>query len=200
MRQLLTFGVTCVLLLAASNTWAASTSFFEKGLLHPLGAPSHILAVVSLAMLLGQQGWRHIRSAVPVFAISVITALILTRFLTVKIDVELTLLPVAMIIGLLLTLKREWPLVLSLLLAVVIAGIAGYDSKVPFIPGLQVEKIHASLAGSGVSILGLLVIVTTLSWLLRNVLQGIALRVLGAWSATGAALVLTLLLANNNMT
>ena len=66
------------------------------------------------------------------------------------------------------------------------------------IPGLQTRKIYANLAGTGVSVFGILLVVSVIAWSLRKLLQGIVLRVLGAWATAGAILVLALLLAKTS--
>ena len=68
------------------------------------------------------------------------------------------------------------------------------DSTVPRIPGLQPAKIYAHLTGSGLFATGLLVIISGIALALRNLLDGVILRILGAWSTAGAVLVVTLLM------
>ena len=196
MKQLARLTTLAFFLFSPLAAHAAGANFFEKGLMHPMTVPIHLIAVFALGLLLGQQGWRVIRIVLPAFLVAIGAALVLTRYHSASWDPELILLPTAAITGLLLTLKKQWFIIIPLVLAIVIAAVIGFDSSVPMIPGLQVRKIYASLAGTGIAIFGLLLIVTLIAYALRNLIHGIVLRILGAWSAAGAVLVLALLLAN----
>jgi len=200
MKQLTIFTIVCFCVFSSLSAHAAGANFFEKGLMHPMAVPTQLIAVFALGLLLGQQGWLHIRIVLPVFLVSISAALIMTRFQSASWDPEMVLLPLAAVTGLLLTLKRRWFLTVSLVIAIVIAIVIGMDSSVPIIPGLQARKIYASLVGTGLSVFGLLTLVTLIAFVLRNLLQGVILRILGAWSTAGAALVLALLLANATRT
>jgi len=190
-----TISLISGLLLIPVNVQAAGTNFFLQGLYHPMMVPAQLIALFALALLIGQQGQRSLCRVPLGFVLALSLSLLATRYYTPSWNSELVLLPLAALTGLLVILKREWPLQLSMLLAILIATVVGLDSAVPMIPGLQARKIYASLAGSGLTITSLLVLVSIVSFFLRNILQGIALRVLGAWSTAGAILVLTLLLA-----
>ncbi len=196
MKQLIALVVVGFYLVTPLTAHAAGANFFVKGLMHPMVIPTQLIAVFALGLLLGQQGWKHIRIVLPVFLIVISAALIMTRYQSASWTPEMVLLPLATVTGLLLTLKQQWFVLISLIAAIVIAVVIGMDSSVPMIPGLQTRKIYASLAGTGLSVFGLLMLVTLIAFALRNLLQGIILRILGAWSAAGAILVLTLLLAN----
>lgn len=179
-----------------NGAYAAGANFFLQGLSHPMMVPAQLIATFSLGLLIGQQGWSHLRIVLPVFLLALVVGLIATRYQTISWNSEMILLPLAALTGLLATLKRQLPIVITLLAAIIAAFVIGMDSAVPMIPGLQVRKIYASLAGSGLSIFGMLLLISLIAMLLRNVLQGVVLRVLGAWSTAGAALVLALLLTN----
>ncbi|PWQ94413.1 hypothetical protein [Leucothrix pacifica] len=196
MRLATLFSIALVCLFYPFIAYAAGVNFFAKGLMHPIVVPTQLISVFALGLLLGQQGWKHIRIVLPVFLVGIGAALIMTRYQSVSWNPEMILLPVAAVTGLLLTLKSQWHMALTLLTALVVALVIGMDSSVPMIPGLQTRKIYAHLAGTGISIFSLLVFITLISHALRNLVSGIILRVLGAWSAAGAVLVLTLLLAN----
>ncbi|WP_022953361.1 HupE/UreJ family protein [Leucothrix mucor] len=201
MKQLTTrVGPIALLsLITPLSAWAIggpSTNFFMQGLNHPLVIPAHLIVVFALGLLLGQQGWKQARVVLPTFIVVFCGALLMTRIQSVSWDTEMILLPLAGLMGILLTLKRQLPLVLPLTIAAIAAVVIGLDSSVPQIPGLQARKIYAHLSGSGVSISALLLVVTFIALALRNVLQGVILRILGAWCTAGALLVLALLLAN----
>ena len=196
MKKLTVFITVFLCLFSPLAAHAAGANFFEKGLMHPMVVPTQLIAVFALALLLGQQGWRHIRIVLPVFLVTISASLVMTRYYSANWNPEMILLPLAAITGLLLTLKNDWFVTVSVVIAVVVATVIGLDSSVPMIPGLQSRKIYAHLAGTGLGVFGLLAIVTLIAYVLRNLIQGIILRILGAWSAAGAVLVLALLLAN----
>ena len=201
MKQLTTrVGPIALLsLIAPASAWAiggASTNFFMQGLNHPMMIPGHLIVVFALGLLLGQQGWSQTRVVLPTFIVVFCGALLMTRIQSVSLNTEMALLPLAGLMGILLTLKRQLPLILPLTIAVIAAAVIGMDSSVPQIPGLQARKIYAHLSGSAVSISALFMVVTLIALALRNVLQGVVLRILGAWCTAGALLVLALLFAN----
>lgn len=169
-----------------------------KGLYHPMMVPAHLIALFALGLLLGQQGWRVCRTILPAFVLTLGAALIMTRYESANWNAELILLPLAAITGILVIFKWNLATVIPLLIAMIAAIVIGMDSSVPRIPGLQSAKIYAHLAGSGVFASALLIIIGSIALLLRNLLDGVILRILGAWSTAGAILVVTLLLVAVN--
>jgi len=181
-------------LLLPVSAWAASTSFFMKGFYHPMMVPAHIIVLFSLGLLLGQQGWRTIRVVLPAYVLVLIASLIMTRYQTAAWNAELVLLPLAAVTGLLVVFKWNLSILLPLVIAIVAAVVIGMDSTVPRIPGLQAAKIYSHLIGSGVFASAVLAIISLIALALRGLLEGVILRILGAWSTAGAVLVVTLLL------
>ena len=184
-------------LLLPATAWAIgnpSTNFFMKGVYHPMMVPAHLIALFSLGLLLGQQGWRMIRIALAVFLFILIASLIMTRYHTAFWDTELVLLPLAALTGVLVIFKWNLNPTVPLIISVIAAIVIGLDSSVPRIPGLQTAKIYSHLAGSGAFVGLLLLLVSLIALPLRNILNGVVLRILGAWSTAGAVLVITLLL------
>ncbi len=178
-----------------ATTFAAGTNFFVQGLSHPLTVPTQLVAIFSLGLLIGQQGWKHLTRVLPAFVVALAAGLVMTRYQSASWNSEMMLLPLAAIGGLLVMLKWQLPVGVTFTIAVITAVIVGMDSAVPVIPGLQVRKIYANLAGSGLTICGILLLISLIATLLRNVLQGVPLRILGAWATAGAVLVLTLRLS-----
>jgi len=156
--------------------------------------PAHIIVLFSLGLLLGQQGWRTIRFVLPAYVLVIIASLIMTRYQTAAWNAELVLLPLAAVTGLLVVFKWNLSILLPLVIAIVAAVVIGMDSTVPRIPGLQAAKIYSHLTGSGVFASVLLAIISLIALALRGLLEGVILRILGAWSTAGAVLVVTLLL------
>jgi len=182
------------------SAWAIgspSTNFFMKGLYHPMMVPAHLLALFALGVLLGQQSWRSLRLVFPAFLLVLGASLIMTRYQTATWNAELILLPLAAITGVLVIFKLNLAVAVPTIIAIIVAIVIGMDSSVPRIPGLQTAKIYAHLAGSGVFGASLLLVIGLIALPLRNVLDGVILRVLGAWSTAGAVLVVTLLLVGD---
>lgn len=175
---------------------AAGTNFFHQGLSHPLMIPAQLIVCFALALLIGQQGGSHLRYVLPAFAVALAIGLLLTRHYRASWDSESVLLPLAAIAGLLVVLKLQLPVVIALVIAILSGLTIGMDSAVPMIPGLQARKIYASLAGSGLTVFGIVLVISLIAWTLRNLFEGVALRVFGAWATAGAVLVLSLRLAN----
>lgn len=194
-KQTMTGLLLVVCWILPVTAFAAGTNFFMQGLSHPLMIPAQLIVTFSLGLLLGQQGWKHLRVVLPLFVVVLAAALVMTRYQSASWNSESILLPLAAITGVLVILKLQLPVIVTAFLAIAAAFVIGMDSAVPMIPGLQVRKIYANLAGSGVSVFGILLIISVIAWSVRNLLQGIALRVLGAWATAGAVLVLALLLA-----
>lgn len=188
--------IVLVALLLPMSAWAIgspSTSFFMKGLYHPMMVPAHLIALFALGLLSGQQGWKTIRLVLPTFIAVLIASLIMTRYQPPSWNAEWILLPLATVTGILIVLKLQMATIVSLVIACLAAVVIGMDSAVPRIPGLQLSKIYEHLAGSGVFSSSLLFIISLTALNLRNVLDGVILRILGAWSTAGAVLVVTLL-------
>lgn len=174
--------------------------FFWQGLVHPWVMPSHLMLLIALGLLAGQQGAGYIKAVVPAFLLAAFCGVGLTLLLTLRLEFDVWLLVMALVSGTLLVLRLGLSVWLLLVLAVVAAVVVGLDSAAPRIPGLRGMKVHALLAGTALSA-SLAVIISSLAGLaLRNVLEGIPVRVLGAWITAGALLVLTLKLTGTALT
>ena len=192
-QNTLIFLMFCCIPASAWAIGGVSTSFFVKGFYHPMMVPAHLTALFSLGLLLGQQGWQTIRLILPAFVIALVSALIMTRYQTAGWNAELVLLPLAAMTGILVIFKFNLTVWIPLVIAMLVAVVIGMDSTVPRIPGLQSAKIYAHLTGSAVFVLGILTIIAGAAFALRTLLDGVILRILGAWSTAGAVLVVTLL-------
>lgn len=174
-----------------------STTWFLDGVLHPLQTPSHIILLVGLGLLLGQQTktTRHFVIHIALFMALLCCGLITNHFLSMDIQNELILLLAALISGLLLILKMDVPILILVTLLMSCGFMLGYDTRPVIIPGIRNVSIYSWLSGATVSMFSLLVILTLGSMLLHRFLHGMILRVAGSWIATSAIFVLTLLLA-----
>lgn len=192
--------IVLIAFLLPINAWAIgspNTSFFMKGLYHPMMVPAHLIELLALGLLSGQQGRKTIRFVLPAFIVVLLASLIMTRYQSPPWNAEWVLLPLAAVTGILIIFKLDVAIIVSLVIACMTAVVIGMDSAVPRIPGLQSAKIYAHLAGSGVFSSLLLLIISLIALTLRNVLDGVTLRILGAWSTAGAVLVITLLFVTN---
>ena len=192
--SLLVFALGLLLPMSAWAIGSPSTNFFMKGFYHPMMVPAHIIALFALGILLGQQGWQTVRVALPAFIVTLVVSLIMTRYQSATWNAELVLLPLAAVTGLLIVFKLNLGPIAPSLIAIVAAVVIGMDSAVPRIPGLQTAKIYSHLTGSGIFASTLLLLISLIALALRRVLDGVILRILGAWSTAGAVLVVTLLL------
>jgi hypothetical protein len=74
----------------------------------------------------------------------------------------------------------------------------GIDSSPIVIPGLGADTFYNWLFGAAIGLFITVIVIAVISLLLRHLLQGIILRVLGSWIATSALFVLTLLMLVKN--
>ncbi|MEZ5477040.1 MAG: hypothetical protein R3E95_06005 [Thiolinea sp.] len=98
----------------------------------------------------------------------------------------------ALLSGLLVMLRLTLACGWVLLLAAVAGVLIGLDSAAPQIPGLRGDKVYVLLAGTVCAAVLLNMVASLLALALRRVLDGVPLRVLGAWISAGALLVLAL--------
>ncbi|TXH71172.1 MAG: hypothetical protein E6Q83_02925 [Thiothrix sp.] len=154
--------------------------------------PAHLMVLLALGLLLGQQTPSTIRPSLALYILSLGSALVLTRFLPRFVQGELNLLILALSLGLLVILKLRINLALALTLSICAGVLIGLDSRVSALPGLGASKIYLQLAGTAVSASLLLSLLTLFSFYLNKLLNGLAVRVLGAWITAGSLMVLAL--------
>ena len=168
--------------------------FFWQGCLHPLIVPAHLMVLLALGLLLGQQDKGLLRTGLISFLVSLSMALVLTRVLPRIQHSDLSLLVLALSLGSLVILKLHLNLALMLTLSVMTGGLIGLDSAITALPGLDKSKIYLQLLGTGLSATLILSLLALLSFYLNKLLAGIAVRVIGAWVTAGSLMVLALLL------
>lgn len=169
--------------------------FFLQGLSHFLQAPAHIIVLFGLGLLLGQQDWRGIRIGLPVFLLTVTGGLLLTQVFGPGAKHDVMLLVIAVVIGGLLAVRLELPAWSTAMLAGAAGVLIGVDSAPSLIPGMKAMNIYAVLVGTaaGTSLAVLLLALFALR--MRELLNGIILRVLGSWVVASALMVLALMFA-----
>ena len=173
-----------ILLLSFIQTW------FIQGLLHPLLAPSHIILLVSLGIIIGQQSIKLIYFVM--LAISVSIGMILKQYLVISLNIELILLVLALIVSLLILAKLRLPRFLVLLLIIMSGVVLAYDTDPIVIPGVGENSINNWLLGALISMLSVVTLLSLIAIFIRRFWEGIILRIIGSWIATSAIFILTL--------
>jgi hydrogenase/urease accessory protein HupE len=157
------------------------------GLLHPLSVPAHVLALLGIGLLIGQQRERLVLFAA--FGAGLAAGLIALTLAFATTSAGNVLLAATTLSALLVVLGYPVPPLASVLL-VAVAGIAlGLDSP-PAAISLAVAV--AMLIGTGIcASLAVAIVAVGTSWLGRP-WQQIGVRILGSWIAASAILVLAL--------
>jgi urease accessory protein len=166
-------------------------SGFTAGFLHPLLLPAHAFALLALGLLIGQQP--HWGRSVPLVAIiSVCAGLGAIALAYVPTLAGEALLGSAAINGAAVALVRPLPQVLGITLAAATGSALALDS-----PPDAISLVEANLAllGTATGAAVLLLAVVAISARLARDWQRIGVRILGAWIAASAILVLALGLA-----
>lgn len=170
--------------------------FFVQGLLHPLAMPAHLITLIAVGLLAGQQGFSHVRATLVAVLITLAGSSAFTLVNRISWDYfETGLLIMAAVCGMLVLLRLKLSVWLVVIAGVFAAVLVGLDSAAPRIPGLRGNKVYALLTGTVLSAATLTMLCSLIALLFRNVFGGIALRVLGAWITAGACLVLALFLS-----
>ncbi|MCK5918020.1 MAG: HupE/UreJ family protein [Cocleimonas sp.] len=175
-----------------------SSTWFLDGFTHPLETPSHLILLVALGVLIGQQSSAYLIRNLLLFCASVFVGFIINNYLSLRWNNELILLSIALLVSLLIVLRLDYRQqgvqIMTLLLSISSGIMLGIDSSPIVIPGLGANTFYNWLFGAAIGIILAVIIIASISALLRNVLEGIILRVLGSWIATSALFVLTLLM------
>ncbi len=175
-------------------------TWFTQGALHPLLTASHVILLLSLAVLIGQQGlklWQFILTAIAIFA-GFFMNQTMNIGLIKNINIELILSAFALVTSLLVIFKLRLPLILvSLIIFMSILTVA-YDSEPVVIPGVGSNSINNWLLGAFISTFSFTVLVALIANFLKRFWNGIILRVMGSWIATSTIFIITLSFATLN--
>jgi hydrogenase/urease accessory protein HupE len=191
------FGVAVVLLwlmapVALAHSPIKGLDSFYAGVLHPVFVPAHVMSVLVLGILIGQQGVKPLQLAVMAFLLSVGGGLIVTG-LYPEVQVGSPLLAVAALVAVLVAWCRPMPQPVYAVVAVVLGMLLGMDSVQSELTG---RARWAALLGSGIAIYLLtLYAMVFAEYFSRHAWQRIGLRVIGSWIAAAALLVLSLRLS-----
>jgi urease accessory protein len=174
-------------------------SAFVGGLLHPLAVPAHVLALLALGLLIGQQ--RAARLVVPLaaFAAGLAAGLAALAFGVGQTSAPNLLLAAAAFTGLLVALARPLPALAGAPLAAIVGIALGLDSPPNVI---SISAATTMLIGTGVGATIALAIVALCARSAanaRHIASRTGVRILGSWTAASAVLVLALRLARGQL-
>ena len=166
---------------------------FYSGILHPALVPAHLLVLLSLGLLLGQQGLSHSQVAFPVFVLTLTTGLLLTGLHLSPTPPIPVVLIIPALTGVLVAVSPERKISISVTVAAMAGLILGLDSA----PDTLVTRARImTLFGTGIGAISGLIYMTGLGELLKKYWQGIPVRILGSWVAACSLLVLALASTN----
>lgn len=157
------------------------------GLLHPVAVPAHVMALVAVSLLIGQQRWGY---GIPIiYAVGIAAGCGTLALGTVPLLAEETLLAATAAAALLVALGRP-------VLWVVGAGltaIAGYALALDSPPeAISLSEANLTLFGTAASAAAVPVILSAAIARLRRNWQHIGIRVAASWIAASAVLVLAM--------
>jgi urease accessory protein len=184
-------ALAIVALIAIAGPASAHSVFgitgFTGGLLHPLVMPTHLMAVVALSLLIGQQGWGY--GVWIVYAVAVCAGLGTIALGTVPTLAAETLLTATAAIGLLIALA--WPVLW--MVGAGLAVIAGFALALDSPPeAISLTEANLTLLGTALSAIVVPVALAYAVSQLQRGWQRIGVRILGSWIAASAILVLAL--------
>ena len=179
-----------------AHTPIKGMNHFVNGFLHPVFVPAHLISLLAIGLLLGQQGPNRNRTALAIYPALTLIGIITTEFQP-GIWVETALLIGAMSMGVLiamsLRLSTYW-----CTLAAAFTGLAiGLDSSQDSLTGMA--KL-TTLAGSGIGIVLMPVLAMEVAdYFRKKTWQQVGIRILGSWIAASAFLVLTLTFSSEKL-
>jgi urease accessory protein len=160
---------------------------FAGGLLHPLVVSAHLMVIVALALLIGQQRRGH--GAVIAYVAAIIAGLGAIALAYVPALAEQGVLAVAASAGLLVALGRPLPRPVGVLLAAA-AGLALALDSSP--EAISLRDANLALLGTAIGAVIVLLALLQVTTRLTRGWQRIGTRIVGSWIAAGAILVLAL--------
>jgi hydrogenase/urease accessory protein HupE len=170
---------------SAHPPFAGATGFYG-GLLHPLFVPAHALAVLGLGLLSGQAPrWRWPMALAYAAGLGAGFAAMISAFAPQSGEV---LLAAAAIVGMSVASARTVSAPIGCGLALVIGTTLALDSPPG---GISVRQANVIVLGTFSGALILLWAVQKVAAMLRREWQLLGVRILGAWVAASAILILT---------
>jgi len=158
---------------------------FFTGLSHPLVTPTHVLGLVALGLLIGQQAAGKRLYPQLIFALALASGLLALALAVGETPASEMLLVAAALCGALVAAAFPLPLLLSGALAGIIGLAIGLDSPPEVI---SLEEAAVMLIGTGIAApLGLALVAAATGRMARD-WQKLGVRVLGSWTAASALL------------
>lgn len=155
------------------------------GLLHPLVVPSHVMAAIASAILIGRQPLG--RAMVAVYALGLVAALDAIAAAYVPALAEEALLVLAATAGLLAAWSRPLPLGFVAVLAAATGLAVGLDSPPE---AISIAEANLTLVATALSGIAFLAVMALLASRLRYDWQRIGMRIVGSWISASAIMVL----------
>jgi urease accessory protein len=170
-----------------NGTVTALLNGLQSGALNPLQLPAHLIALVGLALMIGQQTQR--RATLAAFALGLATGLVALAAAVGETPAETIILSGAAVAA--LAAASGWPVpgILGAPLALIIGAAFGLDSPPR---AASIQAAHAALAGTALAAVAMVGVVAAITARLRQGWLRIGVRVLGSWVAASVILVLTL--------
>lgn len=149
--------------------------------------PVHLMAMLVLGLLVGQQGWGRV--VIAVYVAALLTGLGAIALAYAPTGTEEGLLAAAAVAGFMLALARRWPEWTGAMLAAGIGLVLALDSP-PEVLSLAKANLELVVTACGATAM-VWAIARLVQWLNRP-LAHLATRILGSWIAASAVLVLAL--------
>ena len=150
-------------------------------------APMHVLALVALGLLIGQQRWGQV--VIVIYAAAVLVGFGAIALAYVPQFAEEGLLAATAMAGLLLAWARPWPAWLG---AAPAAGVGLTLALCSPPEALSLAQANVELAATAVGAIAAIWVIARLGQWLNRSLGRLATRILGSWIAASAILALTL--------
>lgn len=162
---------------------------FLAGLIHPLSLTAHVMALLGLGLMVGQQSRRGVILAA--FALGLMVGLAALAAAVGETRAPVVLLAGAAIAGLAVAIGCPVPGILAAPLALVVGAAVGLDSPPR---AASIPAANAALAGTALAAFAAVALIAAITARLRREWPRIGIRVLGSWIAASAILVVTLYL------
>jgi len=173
---------------AAAHAPIKGIGAFYNGMLHPVMVPAHLLLLVAVGLLLGQNAPRISRPAWFAFALALVAGLAAAAASGVQVALPFMLM-LALIAAALVILDRPIGLVIATLLGSAAGTVVGIDSR----PETAISReIWLGLSGTAVGAVLVLSYVGGLAAAVSRPWQRIAVRAAGSWIVASALIVLSL--------
>lgn len=168
---------------------------FYNGLLHPVVVPAHLLSLLAIGLLMGQQPRQSAGQSFLGFALAFPAGLIIAG-LGVNLPFDTLPLAIAAVLGLAVAAKPPLPAIVVHVAAMATGLVIGWDSPAD---GAGIRAAALSGFGATLGAFYIVIMVAALTLARKRPWQGIAVRVAGSWIAASAVMVLALATTNSGL-